>query len=229
MEKEHFDLTEAIRTMSRAFETEKEKLTEKIEQVTECQMIMATLGAMGEELEKQKREALALQQMAVEEQQKRMEMAAMLAAEQRKNAELEKALADEKQKREDLEIRIEAEQQKRVEMSDKFEAEKQKRTELEMNLAELNKLSAGVAKKTSDESLLKALRFYANTSKRKTLDKRLFAKAAILELANLSGLILPPDLAEAVDHLDDEQPDTKVVNVSGDYNDIHDNTTVNQK
>lgn len=109
--------------------------------------------------------------------------------------------------------------------------EKRQREELEMKLAELNKLSAGMAKKASEEAMLKVLRTYANTSKRKTVDKRTFAKTAILELANVNGLVLPDDLAATVESLDDEQPDPKVVNVNngGQYNDIHDNTTVNQK
>lgn len=107
--------------------------------------------------------------------------------------------------------------------------EKRQREELEMKLAELSKLSAGMAKKASEEAMLKALRTYANTSKRKTVDKRTFAKTAILELANVNGLVLPNDLAATIESLDDEQPDPKVVNVAGNYNDIHDNGTVNQK
>lgn len=107
--------------------------------------------------------------------------------------------------------------------------EKKQREELEMKLAELSKLSAGMAKKASEEAMLKALRTYANTSKRKTVDKRTFAKTAILELANVNGLMLPDDLAATIEALDDEQPDPKVVNVAGNYNDIHDNGTVNQK
>ena len=34
---------------------------------------------------------------------------------------------------------------------------------------------------------------------------------------------------ELLEHLDDEQSEPKVVNVAGNYNDIHDNGTVNQK
>ena len=121
-------------------------------------------------------------------------------------------------------------QQKEIERFTKQLAdEKKQREELEMKLAELNKLSAGMAKKSSEEAMLKALRTYANTSKRKTVDKRTFAKTAILELANVNGLVLPDDLAATIESLDDEQPDTKVVNVAGNYNDIHDNGTVNQK
>ena len=107
--------------------------------------------------------------------------------------------------------------------------EKRVRAELEMKIAELSKLSAGMAKKSSEEDLLKALRTYANRSKRKTADKRMFAKSAILEIAIANNLTLPEELAATVDSLDDEQTEPKVVNVAGNYNDIHDNGTVNSK
>lgn len=93
--------------------------------------------------------------------------------------------------------------------------EKQRRAEMEMKLAEMSKLTTGMAKKTSEEAMLKALRTYANTSKRKTADKRLFAKTAILEMANVNGLTLPHDLSATIEALDDEQPEPKVV-VNGD-------------
>ena len=107
--------------------------------------------------------------------------------------------------------------------------EKQQRAELEMKLAEMSKLSADVAKKSSEDNLLKALRIYANRSKRKTADKRMFAKSAILEIANANNLILPEELAATVDSLDDEQSEPKIVNVSGNYNDVHDNGEVKLK
>ena len=107
--------------------------------------------------------------------------------------------------------------------------EKRLRADLEMKVAELSKLSAGMAKKSSEEDLLKALRTYANRSKRKTADKRMFAKSAILEIAIANNLTLPEELAATVDSLDDEQTEPKVVNVAGNYNDIHDNGTVNSK
>lgn len=105
--------------------------------------------------------------------------------------------------------------------------EKRQRAELEMKMNEMSKLSAGVAKKSSEEDLLKALRTYVNRSKRKTTDKRVFAKTATLEIANANGLLLPEDLAALIDSLDDEQAEPKVVNVAGSYNDIHDNGSVN--
>jgi len=104
--------------------------------------------------------------------------------------------------------------------------EKQQRAELEMKLVEMNKLSTGMAKKASEDNLLKALRTYVNRSKRKTADKRTFAKSATLEIANANGLDLPEDLKAAIESLDDEQTEAKVVNVTGNYNDIHDNGEV---
>ena len=101
--------------------------------------------------------------------------------------------------------------------------ERKQKAELEMKMNEMSKLSAGVAKKSSEEDLLKALRTYVNRSKRKTIDKRAFAKTATLEIANANGLDLPEDLKAAIESLDDELTDPKVVNVSGNYNDIHDN------
>lgn len=107
--------------------------------------------------------------------------------------------------------------------------EKQQRADLEMKLIEMSKLSTGMAKKASEDNLLKALRTYVNRSKRKTADKRAFAKSATLEIANANGLDLPEDLKAAIESLDDEQAEPKVVNVSGNYNDMHDNGTVNQR
>lgn len=121
-------------------------------------------------------------------------------------------------------------QQETIEtLQEQLAEEKQKRAELEMKMTEMSKLSAGVAKKSSEEDLLKALRTYVNRSKRKTADKRAFAKTATLEIAIANGLILPEDLAAMIESLDDEQAEPKVVNVSGNYNDIHDNGTVNQR
>lgn len=101
--------------------------------------------------------------------------------------------------------------------------ERQQRAELEMKLMEMGKLSTSMAQKASEENVLKALRTYVNRSKRKTADKRAFAKYATLEIANVNGLDLPEDLKAAIESLDDEQTEPKVVTVQGNYNDIHDN------
>jgi len=107
--------------------------------------------------------------------------------------------------------------------------EKRQREELDMKNKELNKLSTDVAKKSSEEGLIKALRTYVNNSKRKRPDKRALAKEAALDMVLANKLTLPEDLAAAIECLDDDQADPKVVNVTGNYNDIHDNGTVNQK
>ena len=39
----------------------------------------------------------------------------------------------------------------------------------------------------------------------------------------MNNLTLPDDLATIVDTLDDDQTEPKVVNVTGNYNDVHDN------
>ena len=116
---------------------------------------------------------------------------------------------------------------KEVEMlRGQLKEEKEQREKVEMQLKEMSKLSASVAGKASQEELLKALRVFVNKSKRKKVEKRIAAKEMVLELANANRLTLPADLAETVDCLDDEVPETKVVNVAGNYNDIHDNGNV---
>ena len=95
-----------------------------------------------------------------------------------------------------------------------------------MRLSELNKLTAGVAKKSSQNDMIKAMRSYLNTSKRKTLGKREAAKMVFTELFTSAKLDLPEDIMDLLEHLDDEQAEPKVVNVEGNYNDIHDNGNV---
>ena len=45
-------------------------------------------------------------------------------------------------------------------------------------------------------------------------------------LAIANSIVFPEDLATTIDALDDEQSEPKVVNVTGNYNDIHDNSSV---
>lgn len=92
--------------------------------------------------------------------------------------------------------------------------EKRQRAELEMQLGEMSKLSAGVAKKASQDELTKALRTYINISKRKTLSKRSAVKMMIMELTSAVGLTLPDDVKAALDCLDDEQTDSSGVTVN---------------
>ncbi len=107
-----------------------------------------------------------------------------------------------------------------------LQMEKDLRTKAEMQLGEMSKLSAGVAKKASQEEVMQALRVFVNKSKRKKVEKRIAVKEMVLEMANANGVLLPEDLAMAIDSLDDEQLEPKVVNVAGNYNDIHDNSSV---
>ena len=87
--------------------------------------------------------------------------------------------------------------------------------EKEMKLKELSKLSVGVARKSSQDEVLKALRTYVNISKRKTLSKRVAVKVMILELANAIGLSFPEDMMATLEALDDEQTEPKIA-VRGD-------------
>ena len=99
--------------------------------------------------------------------------------------------------------------------------------EKEMKLSELSKLSAGVAKKSSQDEVLKALRTFVNKSKRKKYENRVVIKEMVLALAYANNLTFPDDLAATLESLDDEPSESKVVNVAGNYNDIHDNGSVN--
>ena len=109
-----------------------------------------------------------------------------------------------------------------------LQEEKERNQALEMKLSELSKLSAGVAKKSSQDELLKALRTFVNKSKHKRIDTRIAVKEMVLEMARANSVTFPEDLAATIDSLDDEQPEAKVVNVAGNYNDIHDNGHVSR-
>lgn len=107
--------------------------------------------------------------------------------------------------------------------------EKRQRAELEMKLKETRQLSDNVAKKSSEDGVVKALSTYVNRSKRKTADKRAYIKNMILEFVTVNGLSLPEELSTTIECLDDEQTESKTVTVNGNYNDIHDNGEVKIK
>ena len=115
-----------------------------------------------------------------------------------------------------------------VKYQEQIAEEKRLRMELEMKMTEMTKLSTNVAKKSPEEDLIKGIRTYVNHSKQKRPDKRAKAKEAALDMVLANKLTLPEDLAAAIESLDDEQPEPKVVNVGngGHYNDIHDNKEV---
>ena len=96
----------------------------------------------------------------------------------------------------------------------------------EVKLSELNKLSVGVARKSPQDDILKAMRGYLKISKRKNLAKREAAKMVITELFTSAQLPFPDDIMDSLSHLDDEQTEPRVVNVTGNYNDVHDNDSV---
>lgn len=121
-------------------------------------------------------------------------------------------------------------QEENTQLQDQLTEERNARAVVEMRLSELTKLADGVAKKSSDEGLIKALRNFTNISKRKKLEKRMAVKEMIQELVLSCGVTLPQDLADSIQSLDDEQQEApRVVNVSGNYNDIHDNNNVDIK
>lgn len=99
-------------------------------------------------------------------------------------------------------------------LKEQLQEEKRQKAELEMKMNEMSKLSAGMAKKASEEDLSKALRIYLNTSKRKTQSKREAAKTVFMEMLMSAKLELPDDIMELLEHLDDEQADNAtIVNV----------------
>ena len=109
--------------------------------------------------------------------------------------------------------------------------EKRQRVDVETKLAEMSKLSAGMAKKADQDDFHKALRIFLNISRRKTIGKREAAKNVITDLMTTAKLELPDDIMELLEHLDDEQTEPKTVTVNGSYNDIHDNggVTLNRR
>lgn len=107
-----------------------------------------------------------------------------------------------------------------------YDEEKALRTKLELELNEMKKLSVGVAKKSSQEEVIKAVSTFVNKSKQKRIEKRTMVKSIVLEFAMTNGLTLPEELMQTIDALDDERVEPKVVNVSGNYNDIHENRMV---
>lgn len=99
-------------------------------------------------------------------------------------------------------------------LREQLSAEKKLRAEQEVKMAEMSKLSAGMAKKTSQDDLFKAMRSYLNISKRKSPGKREAAKMVFTELFTSAKLDLPEDIREMLDHLDDEQAVSAVATVN---------------
>ena len=64
---------------------------------------------------------------------------------------------------------------------------------------------AGVARKSPQDEVLKAIRVFVNKSKQKTAKKRTLIKEMVLEFTFANGIALPPELAATISALDDEQ------------------------
>ena len=142
------------------------------------------------------------------------------------NDDLADELERQQQEIDDLNEQLEQKDAEVANMRQQMLEEKERRLASETKLSELSKLTAGVAKKSSQDDMIKAMRSYLNISKRKTLGKREAAKMVFTELFSSAKMDLPEDIAELLEHLDDEQAEAKVVNVTGNYNDIHDNGSV---
>lgn len=116
---------------------------------------------------------------------------------------------------ENLFSKIESQQEELESQKAEIDSLRAQLQEKEVQLSEQRKLTTGMAKKSSEEDLQKALRTYFNTSKRKTIGKRVAVKTVITEFISTMKISLPDDLAEALEHLDDEQPEPSVtVNVA---------------
>lgn len=76
----------------------------------------------------------------------------------------------------------------------KMQEKDERLAQMEMQLSEMSKLSAGVAKKASQDELIKGLRTFVNISKRKSIDKRAHVKYMIMELSDAANLTMPEDL-----------------------------------
>ena len=131
---------------------------------------------------------------------------------------IDEVIADNKRQQEEIES-----------LQQQLAEEKQLRTEMETKMNEMSKLSAGMAKKASQDDFLKALRIYLNISKRKTIGKREAAKNVITELMTSAKLELPDDIMEMLESLDDELSEPKNVTVNGNYIEAHNNGSVELK
>ena len=77
--------------------------------------------------------------------------------------------------------------------------------EMTTKLNEMNKLVASMAKKSTEDNVVKFVRVFVNKSKQKTAKKRALIKEMVLEFTFANGIALPPELAATISALDDEQ------------------------
>lgn len=93
-----------------------------------------------------------------------------------------------------------------VALQKQLQEEKDARQTAEVRLSEMSKLSAGVAKKSSQEDFLEVLQKFVNRSKHKRIEKRIAVKEVVLEMAMTNNITLPEDLMQTIESLDDEKP-----------------------
>ena len=96
-------------------------------------------------------------------------------------------------------------------LKDQLEERDERISRLETQLNEMGKLVAGVAKKSTEDNVVKFIRVFVNKSKQKTAKKRALIKEMLLEFTYANSIVLPEDLMAAIYALDDEQPEAKVV------------------
>lgn len=101
-------------------------------------------------------------------------------------------------------------QQEAEQLREQLQEAGEREARLEMQLKEMQKLSASVAGKASQDEVLKALSTFIRKSKQKRLEKRVAVKEMVMELAIANGITFPADVAATWDALDDERPEPKV-------------------
>jgi len=90
------------------------------------------------------------------------------------------------------------------------EALKSENMQLKMEQKELGKISQTLIKKSEQEVVIRILRIYMNTSKRKNVKKRGYIKMVILEMAQSAHVTLPDDMQEELEYFDDDNIDRTV-------------------
>ena len=105
-------------------------------------------------------------------------------------------------------------QQEAEQLREQLQESNEREAKLEMQLKEMQKLSASVAGKASQDEVLKALSTFIRKSKQKRLEKRVAVKEMVMELAITNGITFPADVAATWDALDDERPEPKVAAIA---------------
>ena len=105
-------------------------------------------------------------------------------------------------------------QQEAEQLREQLQEAGEREARLEMQLKEMQKLSASVAGKASQDEVLKALSTFVKKSKQKRLEKRVAVKEMVMELAIANGITFPADVAATWDALDDERPEPKVAAIA---------------